>query len=240
MKIKFLDGTEKDFADLGGAYLRAADLRGADLGGADLRNANLRGAYLRGADLQAADLREADLREADLGGAYLRAADLRGAYLRAADLQAADLRGAYLQEADLRGAYLRAADLGGAYLRAADLQAADLREADLREADLPHFQIVPSQGALVAWKKCIEGVIKIEIPANAQRTSTLVGRKCRAEFVRTLELPEGVDVAKSKRNPGVTYAVGEITRADSYDPDIRVECSPGIHFFMTRQEAEEY
>ena len=44
MKIKFKDGSEKEFADLRGADLRGADLRGADLGGADLRGADLRGA----------------------------------------------------------------------------------------------------------------------------------------------------------------------------------------------------
>ena len=25
-----------------------------------------------------------------------------------------------------------------------------------------------------------------------------------------------------------------------FDPDIRVECTSGIHFFITRREAEEY
>ena len=41
-------------------------------------------------------------------------------------------------------------------------------------------------------------------------------------------------------DPETIYRVGEIVRPDSYDPDIRVECSHGIHFFITRKEAEDY
>ena len=36
------------------------------------------------------------------------------------------------------------------------------------------------------------------------------------------------------------YQAGEMTYPDGYDPDIRIECTSGIHFFMTKQEAEEY
>lgn len=36
------------------------------------------------------------------------------------------------------------------------------------------------------------------------------------------------------------YRVGKIIRPDLFDEDIRVECTNGIHFFITRKEAEEY
>jgi hypothetical protein len=39
---------------------------------------------------------------------------------------------------------------------------------------------------------------------------------------------------------GTHYVVGETVVADKYDPNPRVECSGGIHFFMTRAEAEAY
>jgi hypothetical protein len=200
------------------------------LDGTEEELTSLQGASLQGADLRCASLQSASLRCASLQSASLQSADLQGA-----DLRCARLWGANLQGADLWGANLQGADLWGA-----NLQGARLRSANLQGARLPHFQIVPSEGAFTAWKKCTEGVIKIEIPAEARRTSALVGRKCRAEFVRTLEVPDGVDEATSKADCDVTYVVGEITRADSYDDDIRVECSHGIHFFMTRREAEEY
>jgi hypothetical protein len=34
--------------------------------------------------------------------------------------------------------------------------------------------------------------------------------------------------------------MGEWVEEPNYDGDPRVECAPGIHFFMTKEEAEEY
>ena len=200
------------------AHLTGADLTGAYLAGADLRGADLTGAHLTGADLTGADLTEADL----------RGADLRGAYLTGADLTEADLRGAYLTEADLRGAYLVGTDLTG--------------------ADLPHFQISPEVGAFVAFKKLRDKrIAEIVIPADAPRTSSLVGRKCRAAWVAVTALydmdgtPLPPDTIGIGMHDGTTrYVVGERVEADGWNDDIRVECTHGIHFFMTLREAREY
>ena len=199
----------------------------ANLSDADLRWANLRGVYLSDAYLSGAYLRGADLSGANLSGADLIGADLSGA----------NLSGAYLRRADLRRAYLRRADLRGADLRRADLRGADLREADLREARLPHFQI--PDGDLIGWGNKGGHIVKMRIPAEAKRTASLVGRKCRAEWVDVLEI-EGADECRSSGGVGIVYRVGETVRPDSYDDDIRIECTHGIHFFQTRLEAEEW
>jgi len=138
-----------------------------------------------------------------------------------------------------RHADWRAGRDGGerAYLREAYLRWADLREADLREAELPHFQI--ADGDLIGWGKKGGHIVKLRIPADAKRTASLVGRKCRAEWVDVLEI-EGADECHSSGGVGSVYRVGETVRPDSYDDDIRVECTHGIHFFQTRQEAEEW
>jgi hypothetical protein len=192
-------------ANLSGADLSRADLSGAYLSGADLSGANLSGAYLYGADLSRADLSGANLSRADLSGAYLSGANLSGANLSGADLSGANLSGANLSGADLSGAYL------------------------------PNFSICPEEGDFIGWKKVQGGVVlKLLIPASAKRTSSLVGRKCRAEFVIVLE-GEGL----SGRG-NLFYKLGNTVHPDKYDPDIRVECTSGIHFFITRKEAEEY
>jgi hypothetical protein len=125
-------------------------------------------------------------------------------------------------------------------LKGADLKGANLREADLEGADLPHFQICPEEGAFIAWKALRNNgsktIAKIQIPEDAQRTSSLVGRKCRASHIIVLE-GEGESPTNDIK---LQYKPGEVVRADSFDPDIRVECSHGIHFFMTRKEAEEW
>ena len=207
----------------------ASGLHGADLRGADLREANLRRADLRGADL-----REASLRWADLHGADLRRADLRGADLREANLRWADLHGADLREANLRGA---------------DLRGAALREAHLVDAILPDYSLCPPEGSFIGYKKGGDGaIITLEIPSDARRTSALIGRKCRAEFVKVLNIElEGEQVSSSpsfaslnKTGLPADYIVGEIFRAHEWDDNPAIECAPGVHFYVTWREAEEH
>jgi hypothetical protein len=157
-----------------------------------------------------------------------------------ANLRGANLRGANLRYANLRGANLRGANLRGANLRGADLRGADLRDANLRGARLPHFQI-PQGGELIVWKKVDGRLVKLRVPADAKRTASLVGRKCRAEFAQVLEI-EGADVIEVSRSyyRKTVYRIDETVYPDMYDPDPRVECTNGIHFFLTREEAEEW
>ena len=164
---------------------------------------------------------------------YLHGDDGERANLRDADLSRADLRGA-----DLRGANLRDADLRDADLRGAELRGANLIGASLSGAKLPAFQI-PQEGSLIVWKTCGGTLVRLRIPPGAQRTASLVGRKCRAEYAEVLSIV-GADVACSSHDKSVVYRPGETVHPDSYDDDPRVECTHGIHFFMTREEAEEY
>jgi hypothetical protein len=187
-----------------------------------------------GADLRGTDLYGANLRGADLYGADLYGADLYGANLRGANLRGANLRDANLYSADLRGANLRGANLRGANLRGAHLYSANLRDADLRGAKLPHFQI--PEGVLVGWKKVEGKIVQLEIPFKAKRTGSLVGRKCRASFAYVKDIERG----KRAMTRGLDYTIGKTVYPDNYDDDIRVECTHGIHFFLTRKEAEEW
>jgi hypothetical protein len=197
-----------------------ADLRKADLFGADLCDANLRDADLRGADLRGADLYGADLRNANLCGANLFCADLYGANLRNTNLRDADLRNT-------------------------DLRDADLRNADLRGANLPVYSIVPT-GTFIAYKKASGCVVTVIIPAAAKRTSTLTSRKCRAEFVYVKRITDiqnpdkNVTEVRGNYNSDTIYRVGTKVEPDRYCDDIRLDCSHGINFFITYEEAERY
>ena len=232
----------------------AADGKRAYLRGADLRSADLRCAYLQGADLRCADLQGADLQGAYLHGAYLQGAYLQGADLRCADLHGADLHGAYLQGAYLQCAYLRCADLPFAYLQGADLRGADLRGAYLQGADLqgaknipflPWTSILPECGSFVGWKKVGAYIIKLKILDDAKR-SNATGRQCRCSAAEVLEIQNldgtksDIDRIHNDRYCGADYIVGEIVTPDSFDDDRWNDCSHGIHFFITRQEAVDY
>jgi hypothetical protein len=47
---------------------------------------------------------------------------------------------------------------------------------------------------------------------------------------------EGVSVYTAD----IVYRVGEVVRCDVWNEDRWVECGGGIHFFLTRKEAELY
>jgi uncharacterized protein YjbI with pentapeptide repeats len=181
---------------------------------------------------------------ADLCGADLRWADLCYADLRRADLRRADLRRADLRRADLRRADLREADLRRADLRRADLRRADLRRANY-EGTILNLQC-PEEGEFVGWKKCKdEKIVKLLIPADAKRSSA-TSRKCRCSKAIVLGIfakNENIfptNYAISDHDPDFIYRKGETVEVKNFDDERWNECSAGIHFFITRKEAEEY
>jgi hypothetical protein len=167
--------------------------------------------------------------------------------LQAAVNNGANLRGANLNGANLRGADLRGANLYGANLRGANLNGANLNGANLRGANLKKIisqtNILP-EGDLIIYKRLKgEMIAKLLIPAKAKRVNAIGSRKCRFEFVKTLVILDGKKRVKKgigAYDSKTLYIVGEITYPDSFDPSPLIECSHGIHGFITRQEAKEY
>ena len=236
-------------ANLSGADLSRADLFGANLFGADLFGANLSRANLSGADLSRADLSRADLSRANLSGADLSRADLFGANLFGANLFGANLFGANLSRADLFGADLSGADLSGADLSEADLSGANLSRADYIEKAKNLFYPIacPEIGAFVGWKKAKvktsghECIVKLEITEDAVRSSA-TGRKCRCSKATVLEIQdlEGNvlgQAAVSDRDCNFSYIPGTVVSVLDFDENRWNECSTGIHFYITREEA---
>ena len=171
-------------------------------------------------------------------GANMRDANLYGANLCGADLYGANMRGANLYGADLCGANLCGANLCGADLCGANLYGADLRDAEGAELAIARTRILP-EGHLIGWKKTREGVVKLSIPADSARSHAF-GRKCRCNFADVVELPKGVETAHSLHDYGFTYRAGVRVTCDLWDANWKVECGGGIHFYITREEAEAH
>ena len=226
-----LSGVDLEYADLDGADLRDANLSGADLGGANLGGADLCDADLRGADLRDASLGCADLGYADLGGANLGGADLSGADLRDTDLRGANLGHANLYDADFRGA-----DLGGVDLWSTDLSC-------VKNIFFP--MACPEKGSFIAFKKAGCYIIELFIPSNAKRCSA-TSRKCRCSKAKVISIttPSGdktnITEVHSNYDPNFIYKLGEYVEVKNFDDNRWNECSTGIHFFITRQEAVNY
>lgn len=196
--------------------------------------------------------------EADGERADLSYADLSCANLYNADLSCANLRNANLSNADLRCANLRKTNLYNANLSYADLSNADLRYANLSYADPSYADeeipmhvcpySCPEFGSFIGFKKAEhEGkkvIVKLQITENAKRCSA-TSRKCRCDEAKVLSITsidgnEIYDRANSQFDKKFVYEVGKTVRVDDFDDNRWNECSTGIHFFITRDEAVNY
>ena len=197
-----------------------ADLRLADLSGADLRGANLSGANLRWADLSRADLSGADLSRADLSRADLSMADLSGANLSGADLRMANLSGA-------------------------NLSGANLNDISYNENTAFYAMVCPEKGSFIGYKKASGMIIELMITEKSKRSSSTT-RKCRCSEAVVLSITnidgtnfDGEKVV-SDFDKSFVYEVGKTISVDNFNDNRWEECSEGIHFFITRDEAVRY
>ena len=263
------EGVKADLskAGLSGANLSKANLPAADLPAADLSKANLAGADLSGADLSGADLSKANLYEADLSGADLSGANLVGAdlsrtHLPGANLSGADLSRTHLPGADLSKANLSGANLFGANLSKANLSGANLFGANLSGADLSKALNIdtlswdsntafyplqcPETGTYTAYKKANNLIVELEIPYDALRSSA-TSRKCRASKAKVISItdlagrPAGDRVLSDYAySPKIEYIVGQTIEIPNFDTNRWRECAPGIHHYITREEAVKH
>ena len=198
------------------------------------------------ADLSNADLRMANLHFANLAMADLSAANLSWANLSGANLYKADLRLVDLQSADLRMTNFRLANLSGADFYKADLYKTDLHWANLHMAKNIYFPIAcPEKGLFTAFKKANGYIVELEIPSDALRSSSTT-RKCRCSKAKVVSITNldgtlsNVKSVASGYDSKFIYNLGETVEVPNFDTNRWNECAPGIHFFITRQEAVEY
>ena len=235
--------TDLTGVNLANTDLRRAALTGADLSGAALTCANLSGATLYGANLSDVDLTGTDLTGADLSGtaltcACLTDANLIYANLTYANLYCADLTGADLYGAKLYGANLRGADLRGADLRYANLEWSDLTDTILDEKEQCRKGIVLTE-PMIGYKKA-RGckIITLEIPIGA-KVFSINNSKRRTNKCKVIDM-QGKSKLSSCYDNNFKYHVGDEIEIEDFDERYNVECGEGIHFFSTREEAEEY
>lgn len=122
-----------------------------------------------------------------------------------------------------------------------------LRGADLRGAKNVSLPITcPEEGSFIGFKKCRNGlIVKLEITEDAMRCSA-TGRKCRCSKAKVISITNldgtatNVKTAISEHDSNFTYTCGEIVEVPNFNTNRWYECSAGIHFFITRQEAVDY
>ena len=124
----------------------------------------------------------------------------------------------------------------------------------------------PEEGEFIAFKKCAHNkplhsnkcIVKLLIPKDAKRSSAFTN-KCRCSKAKVLAI---YDLAGNELKdvqwaysfylglqPGdsflfvehrTIYKIGEMVYSDDFDENRFNECSHGIHFFMSFDEARDY
>jgi hypothetical protein len=81
-------------------------------------------------------------------------------------------------------------------------------------------------------------IVRLQIPADAKRSHG-AERKCRAEKADVIEVI-GAEVGISLHDGTTEYRAGETVVAHAWDDNRWSVCAPGIHFFITEEEARDY
>jgi hypothetical protein len=161
---------------------------------------------------------------------------------KCADLSNANLRYANLSNADLRYADLYNADLYNASLENADLENSNLYKANLDDKEECRKGYVLKED-FIAYKKCRDSlIVKLCIPKGSIVFS-INNKKFRTNRAKVLEITDIPNVTKyneaiSQRDEKFKYKVGEELEIDDFCLMYNIECESGIHFFKTREEAE--
>lgn len=147
--------------------------------------------------------------------------------------------------ANLSHANLMCANLSGADLSGADLRRANLSGVHYNENTAFYAMACPEEGAFIGFKKAGGYIVKLLIPETAKRSSA-TSRKCRCSEANVLNITKldgteaDVTSIPSDYTADFVYTVGETVRVEDFDEDRWNECAPGIHFFITRDEAARY
>ena len=122
----------------------------------------------------------------------------------------------------------------------------NLSGADLRGAKDVYYPIAcPGKGAFIGFKKAQGVIVELLITEDAKRCSA-TSRRCRCSKAKVLSLTniDGTqfdgDSIPSSRDKNFIYKIGETVEVKDFDENRWNECSTGIHFFITREEALRY
>ena len=167
---------------------------------------------------------------------------------------------------DYSGLDFKTANLENTMFIGCDLRGSDLSKTTINErtvidvrclldesTKMPEYPMAcPKEGSFIGWKKvygyykarpCV-CIAKLLIPETALRSSG-ISRKCRCNEAFVLEIRKLVGGKKlqggtSMYNSCFIYTVGKTVTEPMFDTFRWHECAPGIHFYMTREEAVHY
>ena len=252
-------GERADFSDVNfsGWEMRRVNLNSAILKGAVFCNCKItecsfKGATLSGSNFVQSHINDSEFNYAQLDDSCFIGSSITNVSFHYANLNRSDFGRALVYYSSMQFAILRYANLKMAEFYCVETYGADFHDvASDENVRLPGI-ICPEKGSFIGFKKarCITGeymepcIVKLEILEDALRSSATT-RKCRCSKAKVLSITtldgEPLDCeAFSDHDASFKYRVGEILEVSNFDTNRWNECAPGIHFFITRQEAVDY
>ena len=214
---------------------------------------DMRHTVFRGLDLAGRDMTGLDLARSTFEGCDLRKTDFSGDMMDHVAFYNNDLRGMKLCGCKARGCSFRFQDMTGIDLRGANIYASVLEDALNQDKviindDTKWYRMrCPEEGeAFIAWKCCTDlRVVMMLVPRDAKRCMATMetGRISKAKVLKitSIDETENYTWAQSTVDPDFYYEVGKwVEPANGFQEDRWKDSSPGIHFFLDRQQCVDY
>ena len=137
---------------------------------------------------------------------------------------------------------LEVAVKSNANLSNANLSKANLSNANLDEKEKLRKGVIIDNPVRV-FKKCIgNNIVELEL-LKGSIVFSINNKKCRTNKAKVISIngmcEKGLKCYSSYNNKFI-YEVGKTVEVKDFDLMYNVECSSGIHFFWTKEEAEDY
>jgi len=235
------------------------DFTYVDFSCANFSNADFKYANFSDVDFSNADFSCANFNDVDFNNANFKYADFTYANFKYADFTYADFKYANFSNADFK--YANFSDVDFTYIdftyidfynanfKYADFTYADFSYVDFSDANFSNaifnYRITPDEGVIIGWKKASHCLVKLEINCKDGISGGLIGRKLRTSKAKVLEIREIVSgkIVKnieSNYDKEFVYKTGDVVEIKNFKRDDKIECAPGIHFLITKDEALRY
>lgn len=229
--------TECSFHDVEFAVPDKHFRHGMNFSGSRFHNVSFKGITMSGADFSMCNMDGVDFSDA-----MMSACRFNGTSIRNSSFEGAGLVDSCMVMTTIMNTRFKNADMSETVFHNAMIESSPT----FKDAHFQHLQL--PEGDIIGWKAVAMTIVKLRIPPEARRTSSIVGCECRAEFAEVLSIETlGGDALKRTENkaslniqPSLEYVVGARVYPDSYNDDPTVECTHGIHFFTTKKLALEY
>lgn len=241
-------------------------LRNCDLNSLHFEDAKLKNAVFENCDLTYVRFEDCDLTNVDFSDANLKDASFCNCNMTEAEVACTNCEDALFDHCNLTETSFYSAKCYAATWSKCDFIRTNLNETDCRQADFNncnfedlttdedttgYYLNCPEKGEFTAFKKAelyggMERVIvELTVPASALRSSAS-SRKCRVSKAKVVSITS-LDGKKrykcnaySMHSSSFVYKIGATVEVKNFDKNRWNECAPGIHCFITRQEAVKY